>query len=142
MQPTTATPVRVSLPASVAADIGKLKSAIGTVLDRLGCPKCCSGHDIHLEIQRDWVLKGVRDIAKASGPMRIRATQRDVHTLEIGLAPTAAATIDDVFAAVDRIAELSGHAACATGCDMRFRLERILVLDERLQLEEMALRVG
>ena len=53
----TSTPVRVSLPASVAADISSLKKAVSSVLDQLGCPECCSGHDIMFELQRDLVAQ-------------------------------------------------------------------------------------
>lgn len=133
-------PVRVSLPASVAADINSLKKAVGNVLDHLGCQACCSGHDILFELQRDFVFdKSIRDISVASTGRRALAQGKAVN---IGINPDAAGSIDNVFAAIDKLAELTGHVACATGCDMRFNLERMLVLDAGLELRERVMTIG
>jgi hypothetical protein len=135
-------PVRVSLPASVAADIGSLKKAMGGILDKLGCQACCSGHDIFLELQRGLVLReGLKAKAVAAAPRPTsRVAARD--TLHIGVSPKIVEKIDDVYLAIDRIAELSGHPACATGCDMFFQLERVFVMDAKLGIEEQALTLG
>jgi hypothetical protein len=133
-------PVRVSLPASVAADIGSLKKAVGSVLAELGCPKCCSGHDIYFDLQRDVVLPdGLRD-----QPVVALTSRKAVRSepLRVGLSPKLATDIENVFDAIDRIADISGHPACATGCDMFFQLERTFVLDRRLAVRELALTVG
>ena len=136
-------PVRVSLPASVAADIGSLKKAMGGVLDRLGCPACCSGYDIFFELQRDLVLRKdleARPELAAAPRSPFKATSP--NTVRVGVSPELAGKIDNVFLAIDRIAELSGHPACATGCDMFFQLERSFVLDARLEISEQALTIG
>ena len=137
-------PVRVSIPASVAADIGTYKKAIGSILDRLGCPACCSGHDIFFELQRDIVLaEGVKDAARVAVTPKIEVTALAAqNTLRVGIKPSLADSIDNVFAALERIAEISGHPACATGCDMFFQLERNFVLDARLDVTEQAISVG
>lgn len=133
-------PVRVSLPASVASDIDSLKKAVGSVLDHLGCQACCSGHDILFELQRDFVFdKSIRDISVASAGRRGLAQGK---TVNIGISPDAAGSIDNVFAAIDKLADLTGHVACATGCDMRFNLERMLVLDAKLNLRERVMTIG
>ena len=137
-------PVRVSIPASVAADIGAYKKAIGSVLERLGCPACCSGHDIFFELQRDIVLaEGVEDAPRvALSPKSEVAASAAQNTLRVGIKPELVDHIDNVFAALERIAEISGHPACATGCDMGFLLERSFVLDARLDVTEQAISVG
>ena len=137
-------PVRVSIPASVAADIGTYKKAIGTILDRLGCRACCSGHDIFFELQRDIVLaNGVKDAARVAVTPNVGVTALAAqNTLRVGIKPELADNIDNVFAALERIAEISGHPACATGCDMFFRLESNFVLDARLDVMEQAISVG
>lgn len=133
-------PVRVSLPASVASDINSLKKAVGSVLDHLGCQACCSGHDILFELQRDFVFdKSIRDISVASSGRRGLTQGKTVH---VGISPDAAGSIDNVFAAIDKLADLTGHVACATGCDMRFNLERMLVLDAKLNLRERVMTIG
>jgi hypothetical protein len=137
-------PVRVSIPASVAADIGTYKKAIGSILDRLGCPACCSGHDIFFELQRDVVLrKGVRAKARVGfAPGAEVAALASPPVLRVGIKPNIAGNIENVFEALERIAEISGHPACATGCDMFLQLETNFVLDAKLNLREQAISIG
>jgi hypothetical protein len=137
-------PVRVSIPASVAANIDTYKKAIGSVLDRLGCPQCCSGHDIFFELQRDIVLaEGVKDLARVGATPKVEVTALAAqNTLRVGIKPELGDSIDNVFTVLDRIAEISGHPACATGCDMFLQLETNFVLDARLDLTEQAISVG
>ncbi len=143
----TANPVRVSLPASVAADIGSLKKAVGSILDKLGCQACCSGHDIFFELQRDLVLptklSARAELTASSRAARAVTGRRSAASaIRVGIKPEVAASIDDVFLAIDRIAELSGHPACATGCDMFFQLERSFVMDEALAIKEQVMTLG
>lgn len=121
-------PVRVSIPVSVASEIGSLKKAVATILDKLGCPACCSGHDLFFELQRDVIFnKNLK--AKPEVSFRAANAIKSDPTRRVALQPEFAANIDNVFSAIDKLAELSGHPACATGCDMRFELERQFVID-------------
>lgn len=141
----TAPAVRVSLPASVAADIGSLKKAVGGILDKLGCQACCSGHDILFELQREIALPAL-DKAPVAGFRRaaLEAAPTAVAkaSVRVGLAPKIADDIDGVFAAIDRIAEFTGHPACATGCDMFLSMERSFLLDRSLEIREQAMTIG
>ena len=138
-------PVRVSIPASIAADIGSLKKAVGGILDKLGCPACCSGENIFFELQRDFVLK-----ENFASPTSFAPRARDVKTtgfpstdtkqVTVGLNPELAGDIKNVHRAIERIAELTGHPACATGCDLFLQLERNFVMDEGFKFEELAMR--
>lgn len=133
------TPVRVSMPASVAADIGSLKEAVGSILDKLGCPKCCSGHDIHLDLQRDMIFRDISEVAmpRAAAEHQLRAT---VNT--VAMSPDAGARIDNVFAGIERMAKFSGHDACCSGRNLRLLIEQNFVLDEKLNIESPAMRFG
>ena len=133
--------VRVSLPASVAADIGGLKKSFASILEHLGCPACCSGHDIRLELQRDVLVSRLADKSKVQGWAGARSIARTPRVVA-AVNPDAVANLDGVFAAIDKIAELSGHTACATGCDIFFAMERILVLDAGLKIDEQVMRFG
>jgi len=136
-------PVRVSIPASVAADIGSYKKAVGSILDKLGCGGCCSGHDIFFELQREVVLS--RSLKDTAIPAAVRNVDRDIvslPTVRVGLKPELSYEIENVFLALDRIAELSGHTACATGCDMLLELESRFVLDAKLGIEEQVMSFG
>ncbi len=132
--------VRVSIPVSVASDIGGLKKSMGSILDKLGCRACCSGFDIFLERQREaFVADGLRGTARLGS---FGASKTSASTLRVGVSPGAVATIKDVHDMLDKIADLSGHVACATGCDIFFQMEEMFVLDRNLAVEQVALRVG
>jgi hypothetical protein len=134
--------VRVSLPASVASNVDGLKKSIASVLGRLGCAACCSGYDIRLELQRELMTTNLKKGTRASVGGWAGRNRRDIPQLSVGVSAAAVAKIDDVFLAIDRIAELSGHVACATGCDIFFQLEELFILDEKMNIEAPVLRLG
>jgi hypothetical protein len=45
-------PIFVTVPASVAYDLGKMRKVTETVLGRLGCQACHSGFDIRFDFER------------------------------------------------------------------------------------------
>lgn len=138
----TARPVRVSIPASVAGEIGSLKKSIGNVLDKLGCPACCSGHNLYLELQRDHVFsRDLKSSVLSKNPIKANLNKK-VTSVRIGLKPKLATEIKNVHAAIDRIAEITGHVACATGCDMFFNLEEQFSIDEHLNIDERFMTIG
>ncbi len=136
----TSVPVRVSIPASVAADIGSFRKSVTSILDKLGCGACCSGHDLYFELQRDIMLPEKLSARAELAPM-VKMT-KTAPTTVAGLHPELGAKIDDVFSAIDRIAELTGCNACCSGHDLWLRMERNMVLDAKLNLRETVLRVG
>lgn len=137
-----ANPVRVSMPASVAAEIGSFKKAVGSVLDKLGCGACCSGHDIHFELQRGLVFRRVEDagipISSRSGI--VEYASKNVN--QVGIQPQTAMKIENVFSAIDRIADIMGCQACCSGHDLRLQMEHNFVLDSSLEIDEPVLRFG
>ena len=46
--------VRVSVPADIAYDLGKLQRVQKDILGRLGCLACCSGWDIRWDVTRSF----------------------------------------------------------------------------------------
>jgi hypothetical protein len=48
----SASTVQVSVPVAVAFDLDRFQEVQASILDRLGCPACCSGWDIRFDIQR------------------------------------------------------------------------------------------
>jgi hypothetical protein len=134
--------VRVSISMSVASDIGKFKKSLGNILDRLGCPACCSGHDIHFEMQRDIRFDGDLDIALAAFAPKRAAAVASVPLVSAGLSPKLANNIKDVFNALDRIVDLSAHPACTSGDDLFLRVESNYLINSAGQLDEQALVIG
>lgn len=138
--PVTAKAVRVSIPASVAGNLGSLKKSFASILDRLGCPACCSGFDIRMELQRELALsKSFKETARIGGWAGIR---RDIPRVSVGVKPAAVNTINEVNAMLDKLADLTGHPACATGCDIWLNMEELFVIDQNLAVEAPVLRLG
>jgi len=52
--PTPERPVKVSIPAKVAYGLKDFQEIQASILDRLGCPACCSGWDIRWDITRSF----------------------------------------------------------------------------------------
>jgi len=48
--------VRVSVPANVLNDLDSIQRVQADVLGRLGCPSCCSGFDIRLDLVRQFLV--------------------------------------------------------------------------------------
>ena len=48
--PTPTRVVRVTVPAKVAFDLGRMQRVTASVLERLGCPACHSAFDIRFDI--------------------------------------------------------------------------------------------
>ena len=134
-----ASPVRVTMPASVAADIGSFKKAVGSILDKLGCPACCSGHDIRFDIHRDLVFRELSGRALPRAKAELAAAPA-ANT--VAMAPETGAQIDNVFTAIDKIAEFTGCRACCSGHDLRLQFEQNFLLDEQLNVEAAAVRFG
>lgn len=132
-------PVRVSIPASVAADLGRLKKAFGNVLGQLGCPSCCSGRDIFWEIQQDFAFQ--KTLKEEPLSSRSFADRGAINTVQVTLSPHLGGDLNNVFDALEKIAALTGHVACATGCDMHFKNQIRLLLDEKLNVHERVLEV-
>ena len=134
-----ASPVRVTMPASVAADISTFKKAVGSILDKLGCPACCSGHDIRFDIHRDLVF---RDLSDRAIPRAVAEVKETPLANTVALAPETGAEIDNVFRAIDKIAEFTGCGACCSGHDLRLQFEQNFLLDEQLNVDAAAMRFG
>jgi hypothetical protein len=133
--------VRVSIPVSVAYNIGSLKKAIGEVLNKIGCPTCCSGHDLFFELQREVTF--TNDL-KSDPHILMPATQkiRTNPTRHVSLQPEFAAKLDHVFSAIDKLAELSGCTGCTSGSDIFFQLERQFVINPALEVRETVATFG
>ena len=49
-------PIVVSVPASVAFDLGKMEKITRDILGRFGCPECHSGWDIRYKWERNFFV--------------------------------------------------------------------------------------
>lgn len=138
-------PVRVSVPLSLASDAGRFKKMVGSVLERLGCPACCSGHDILFEMQRRFVFDGDLDVVRpAFGPKATPtvALTAKAGPVTAGLSPRLAGDIKQVNAAIDRIIGLSAHPNCTSGDDLLLQTQINILINLDGQLDEQVLVIG
>lgn len=136
-------PVRVTLPAAVAYDPDALKKSLGSILDQIGCRACCSGADILLEQERDFLF--------ADGAVRSRAAvlsdpQPDPwkaagHQYQVALSPAVKYDIDRVFTAIDKVIDIIGPHPCISGFDVLLRDQlQAIVINEQLEAQDLAAR--
>jgi len=109
-------PVRVTIPVSVAYNLGSLQTGIANIMNHLGCQACCSGIDVTYQTEREFMLTEhlqveTRDAALGSQASLGRVTQ-------IALPPRA--DIKAVQAAVLRAAGRVSHPGCCSGFDILF----------------------
>lgn len=125
------TPVHVSIPVSVAADLDLFKSAMGSILDKLGCQACCSGNDIHFELQRDILVNS--KLGSRAEKLGLRSLRTSAKSPAVRAEFDLEATMDikDVNSILDMIADLTGCRACCSGLDLHLDHFRHLVLDQR-----------
>ena len=123
--PTISGTIRVAIPAKVAANIKTLKSTLESVAERLGCRPCFSGADCFFELEKNYIVDEkvrlatsleVPQVLARSFPSRAATT-----TVNVVLSNKAGNSIETITKAVEKIAELSGHTACATGCNLFFQ---------------------
>jgi hypothetical protein len=136
--------VRVRIPASVANDLDAFQKSIGIVVDRLGCPACCSGFDIHFQIERDWLVNENLELVPRAGKGRFRigpditasGVLEDVPARAVSatLAPKVANDLKAIQQAVAKIADQLGCSACCSGFDIAFLREREFILDQALNI--------
>jgi hypothetical protein len=48
--------VRVTIPAKAAFDLKQMHKITESVLDKLGCANCHSGHDIRFDLEREFIV--------------------------------------------------------------------------------------
>ncbi len=137
--------VRVSVPMSIASDLGAFKKTLGSILDHIGCPACCSGNDILFETQRRFTF--ARDLktpqaAFAERKLAANDLASPSRMTTAALSPKLANGIEEVFAAIDKIAGLSAHPNCTSGDDLFLRMERNILVDLSGRIQEQALVIG
>lgn len=62
LAPSADSVVRVRMPARVAYDLKTFQKVQATILDRLGCGACCSGHDIIYDLTRDFLVNAAGEV--------------------------------------------------------------------------------
>lgn len=127
--PTITGAVRITIPAVVASNIKTLKTSLLSIAERLGCKPCFSGADCFFQLEKEYIIdenakvfgSSLRVDNKGLATHSAFSTATSGRTINVSLSPKAGFSIDTISAAIGKIAELSGHTACATGCNIFFQ---------------------
>lgn len=112
--------IRVSLPAKVAYNPEQLKETIGTLLERLGCPRCFSGADCLFTFEREFVVDPQNRLsAVALNPQPLPPREMAIASLNSGIRYD----INKVFKAVDSVIHTLGPCPCHSGFDVLYQNE-------------------
>jgi hypothetical protein len=127
-------PIRVSLPASIAYDPDRLKGTLGDILDQIGCRACCSGADIFLESERNFLVDRDSKISSGTGAFAELPRVSEGQHFTVGMSRTVKFDIDRVFQAVDKVIDLLGPHPCISGFDVLLKDElRTITINEQLE---------
>jgi hypothetical protein len=127
-------PVRVSIPAAVAYDLGAFQKSIATLVDRLGCRTCFSGVDCTFLHERDFVIDEKLEIRPSA-----RALPQDpvpAHRVTASLSGKVNNNLKQIQEVVANIAGRLGCPGCCSGFDILFKQELDFVVNEAGQIRD------
>ena len=78
-------PIRVTIPASIAFNADSLKRTITNLAEIIGCPRCFSGADCLLQMERNFLVDGTK-LVPARGPS-VEGPHPDPWVVSVALAP-------------------------------------------------------
>jgi hypothetical protein len=127
--------VRLSIPASVAYDLGKFQKGLAAVAERLGHPQCFSGADCTFLMERAFVLDERLKVTPVAE--EIFSGDPDGSPAR-GVSATLPARVsfdlERLQESVARIADRLGCQACCSGFDITFRQELDFIIDQDLNI--------
>jgi hypothetical protein len=134
-------PIRITIPASVAYDLKKLQDGLGGILDKLGCMACCSGFDITLLQERNFVISENLEINQparsAFGPFPEPWLPQDPVPCRVIMPVKVSYNLEQVQDVLARVAGKLGCEACCSGFDIAFMQERNFLVDEALNIRSL-----
>jgi hypothetical protein len=114
--------VRVSLPAKVAYSPDALKKTIGSLMERLGCPKCFSGADCHFTFERNFLVDAQGSLVSAELNPQPLPPKGDSVAF-VSLAAGARYDINKVYKSIDSVINTLGACPCHSGFDIFYQNE-------------------
>jgi hypothetical protein len=106
--------IHVSIPVKDAFSLGGIETHLKNGLKLAGCPACCSGIDIFLDVERDFLVN--KAFSGGGAQLATRTLDRPTSTLVFDAKTDA--KVDDLMAAIKNLAAFSGHAVCCSGVDI------------------------
>ena len=136
-----AQPIRITIPAAVAYDLSALQKGIANLVDRLGCSPCCSGFDITLLHERDFMINEKLELSSSwqnrFDPTPNPWSQQDLTPIRVIMPAKVSYNLDQVQQVLAKVVGRLGCEACCSGFDIAFLQERELIFDEALNIRSL-----
>jgi hypothetical protein len=121
-------PMRLSLSAAVANDLGALRKGLKDLADRLGHSACATGcNELHLRLERDFVVNRSKSaVALNPQPLPPLALPQDPipwKAVRVTAAGSVLDNIDALSGALEKVLGRLGCPACCSGFDILFQRE-------------------
>ena len=134
MKPNTTTllrrdaPMRLTLSASVASDLGALRMGLKDLAERLGCPECATGcNELHLLLERDFVVSRTKEVVALNPqplpPIGLPQDPIPWKTVRVSAAHEVMDNIDALSSTLENVLGHLGCPACCSGFDILFQRE-------------------
>lgn len=139
--PTGLGTVHITLPAAVAGNINSLSGSLKEIAEQLGCPKCVSGYNCRFELEKDLLFDpAVKKLSRA----QVSESLASAPTVRVNVGAKSSYQLDSIIASVRKIAELTGHTACATGCNLFFERfqDRMFNMSNTARISELKYTAG
>ncbi len=127
--------VRLSIPASVAGDIGSFQKSLTNLAELLGCGSCFSGADCTFQITRDWVIN---ERLEARPAVNLEPDPHPWRGVTATLPANVSYDIKKIQQVVATIAGQLGCAACCSGFDLNFRQELEFIVDQKANVRPVS----
>ena len=122
--------MRITIPASVAFNLGEFQKSIATLVERTGCRTCFSGADCHFQQERDFLINEKTELTAFWGTSVQGPVPQPWRTATVTLPAKVANNIEQVKRVVANIAGRLGCPQCCSGFDILFQQEHEFVMNE------------
>jgi hypothetical protein len=109
-------PIRVTVPASLAFHPEAFQESIVNLMERLGCPQCFSGWDCSFSLQRDFLLRADKGVEAIE-----RTSRSGVPTVNVNLEKELSFDLKRIKDLLLNLSQKHGCLPCHSGFDFRFR---------------------
>jgi hypothetical protein len=140
--------VRITLPVSVANDLGKLQEGLGVIAAQMGCPQCCSGVDLSFQLEREAILNEKLELESSllrrssigAGTVELKGLAQTDRPVSVVIPAKVSYDIGSLQESLARVVDRLGCQACCSGFDITFIHEREFLLDQDLNIHAIARR--
>lgn len=111
-------PIRVSVPASVAFNPTAFGRTLGDLMEKLGCPKCFSGFDCRFSLLRDYLVDPQGKVQS----LDLSASRQDkLPVVNVSVGKDVAFDIKRIQGLAKELSGKFGCLPCHSGFDFTFR---------------------